>query len=214
VGFEPSVGDSLHLEAISQHIEEHLGEIAFVWHELVSDLVHVDVSYVAPSEGRAWHTFVTSGMSDRPMAVPPGAEPLRHAELMMCLPPEWKVSEADWKDQANYWPIWWLKRLARFPHEYATWLGWGHTVPNGDPPEPFAAGTALCCMLLLTPVLAPEAFGQLDLDGKVIHFYSLVPLYREEMELKLAEGTDALLKRFDEQGVSELLDPTRPNVAI
>ena len=30
----------------------------------------------------------------------------------------------------RFWPIQMLKFLARFPHEYKTWLGWGHTIPN------------------------------------------------------------------------------------
>ncbi|MFQ8729788.1 MAG: suppressor of fused domain protein [Enterocloster bolteae] len=26
---------------------------------------------------------------------------------------------------SEYWPIRLIKYLARFPHEYSTWLGWG-----------------------------------------------------------------------------------------
>ncbi|MDG4772986.1 hypothetical protein [Solwaraspora sp. WMMD792] len=31
--------------------------------------------------------------------------------------------------------------MARLPHEYSTWIGDWHSVPNGDPPQPYAAGT-------------------------------------------------------------------------
>lgn len=42
------------------------GVLAFVWHELVSDLVHLDVHVAEPTPARPYYTVVTSGMSDRP----------------------------------------------------------------------------------------------------------------------------------------------------
>jgi hypothetical protein len=116
------------------------------------------------------------------------------------------------EDERKYWPIRLLKSLARFPHECKTWLGFGHTVPNGDPPAPFADDTDLCCALLLPPVRVPAAFYDLKLrDGREVNVYGVVPLYAEEMQLKLTCGTDALLERFDDAGVTELLEPRRAN---
>jgi hypothetical protein len=57
--------------------ETHLGEIHDVYHELISDLVHIDIHHVAPDDERPFHTLVTSGMSDLPMTVPEGVEALR-----------------------------------------------------------------------------------------------------------------------------------------
>ena len=37
------------LEEITEHIEEHLGPIAMVFHEVVSDTVHIDVHHVEPT---------------------------------------------------------------------------------------------------------------------------------------------------------------------
>ncbi len=49
-----------------------------------------------------------------------------------------------------YWPIEWLKRIARYPHDNDTWLGGPHTIiANGEPPEPFAPNTKMSCLLLL-----------------------------------------------------------------
>jgi hypothetical protein len=213
-GYQVAEGDDETVLAIGNHIEKHIGPVTQVWHEIISDLVHLDVSHIGPSQGRDHHTFITSGMSDQPMTVPEGAEAFDRAELMLCLPASWKVDEDAFKNDENYWPIWWLKRLARFPHEYQTWLGWGHTVPNGDPPRPFTKSTDLCCMLLLQPVLTPEAFSQLHVRGTTINFYAVLPLYAEEMQLKLNAGTNALLDLFDEHGVTEVLEVDRPNVAV
>jgi hypothetical protein len=211
--FEPASGDSETIEAISGHIAAHIGAVSHVFHEIVSHLVHVDLHCVPPSDHRPYYTLVTSGMSDLPMHVPEGAEELRFAELMFSLPPDWPLEQETLKDEINYWPLRLLKMLARFPHEYDTWLAQGHTIPNGDPPAPFAANTRLCCALLALPMIAPEDFLELVIDeDKTIRFYSLVPLYQEEMDFKLQNGMDALGERLAEYDVTELLDINRRNV--
>lgn len=153
-------------------------------------------------------------MSDAPMTVPEELHELRFAELMVTLPADWSLDQEDWQDESQFWPIRWLKMLARFPHEYDTWLGFGHTVPNGDPPEPFADNTKLCCLLVLPSPTVPEEFHTLKTSGdKEINFYSLVPLYREEMDLKLHQGADQLLDLFDAHNIQDIIDPSRKNVA-
>jgi hypothetical protein len=183
-----------------------------VFHELVSDLVHIDLHWVPPQPERDYHTLVTTGMSDRPMTVPAGAEDFRYAELVIGLPREWPLSEGAFQDERNYWPVRWMKQLARFPHEYQTWLAPAHTVPNGDPPQPFAPNTGFCCWLLWPPALTAEEFVELKIDEhKTVHFMALIPLYEEEMQLKLSEGVDPLIDRLAEAGVTELLDVGRKN---
>ena len=216
--FEPAFGNSEAIETISGHIERHLGPIAGVYHEIISDVVHVDLHYRTPTPVRPYYTLITSGMSDRPMAAPPRAGDCRYAELMLSLPATWPFptepgQTAPFQDEAHDWPLRWLKTLARFPHEYDTWLWWGHTMPHGDPPEPFAPNTKMCGLLLADPVLVPETFLQLRVDAaKTIHFFSLLPLYQDEMEFKLKRGAEELLERFDKAGVTEELDIGRRNV--
>ena len=65
--FEPAFGEEETIEAVSAHVEEFVGEPAHVFHEFLSDLVHVDVHVVEPRKKRNYYTLVTSGMSDRPM---------------------------------------------------------------------------------------------------------------------------------------------------
>jgi hypothetical protein len=211
--FEFVGGNEQTIARVEQHIASHIGKPKFVFHELISELVHVDVHLVEPTPERNYYTLVTSGMSDRPMTVPEGAEALRFAELLICLPPDWPLGEADFRDEANYWPIRWLKLLAQLPHEYTTWFRELHTVPNGDPARPFAENTELCCMLLTRPALFGPEVWQLAVDaGRAVQFYGLVPLYREEMEWKLRHGAESLLERLEENGVTELLDAGRPKV--
>jgi hypothetical protein len=139
---------------------------------------------------------------------------LRHAELVVSLPAEWPVSDVSFKDDRNYWPVRLQKMLARLPHEYGTWLGLGHSIPNGDPAQPYAADTKLCGALVLPSVTLPEGFHEfVRSDGTTVRFWSLYPLYAEEMTLKLRKGSEAILDRFEKGGITDVIDKARPNVA-
>jgi hypothetical protein len=202
-----------HFEELETHIEKHIGEIGTVFHEIVSDLIHLDVLFVPASAERPYHVLITSGVSDEPMNVPNGMEKFKRTELLIALPDEWPLTEDAFKDEANYWPVRWLKQIGRLPHEYDTWIGWGHTIPNGDPPERIA-NTEFIGVMLTAPYWLPPDFFQLTTrTGDIVSFYVLVPLYREEMDLKLKEGVDELEKQLGKAGVNWILDTKRPNVA-
>jgi hypothetical protein len=205
--------EELGVDAISRHIERHLGPVVSVFHELVSDAVHLDVHWVRPSPARPYHFLVTSGMSDRPMNIPAGLDAPRRIELMMTLPERWAVGDAAFENESWYWPLRQLKTLARFPHKYDTWLGEGHSVTNDDPPQPLAPDTRLCGALLQPPQHVPAAFRELRSKGRTIRFLAVVPLYEEEMTLKLREGTASLLELLRKDGVTDVVDPARRNVA-
>lgn len=215
--FTPATeADSAVREQLESHLERFLGPIGSVWHEIVSDLVHLDVYMWRPTAERPMYTLVTGGMSDLPMTVPvevAGAS--ERAELMICLPPSWPVPADDlaispWDDPGAYFPMGSLKQLARLPHDYGTWLGFGHTIPNGDPPEPLSAATDLCGWVLLPPMTVPAEFRELETDsvGR-IEIFGVVALHRDEMEHKLAHGVESLFDGFDQAGVNELLDVER-----
>jgi hypothetical protein len=206
----------VYLDEIEEHLTKYIAEPDMVFHEIISELVHIDVHWIKPSANYPFHILVTSGMSDLAMHVPDemeNKEAYERAELMVVLPADWKIGEEEFQDDNNYWPVYFLKRLARFPHEYKTWLGYGHTIPNGIEAEDIA-NTGFGCMLLLPPMLSfDEEFLELKTkDGNLINFYAMIPVYKEEMDYKLEEGTDALLDLFDEYGISELVDIDRPNV--
>lgn len=68
--------------------------------------------------------------------------------------------------------------------------------------------------IVLPPVSTPEEFARLVIDAdKTIVFMTVVPLYPEEMALKLKDGSDALLDRFDARGIGDIIALDRVNVA-
>ena len=217
--FTHVIGDEQNIEAISEHIEKHIGKIEIVFHEIVSDLVHIDVHWVKPTEQFPFHTLVTSGMSDKPMTVPEGLDDHKYSELCILLPVDWQIDgtsyitmEEAFKNENNYWPIRWLKAIARFPHEYDTWVGHGHTIPNGENADPFADNTKLGCMILFPSLSLGGQFFTLKInEQKTINFYCLYPLYKEEMNFKLKNGSDALLDKFEKYNLTDIVDINRKN---
>ncbi len=108
------------VETIEAHFSRYYGEPETVFHEIVSDLVHIDVHVVPPASGRDRWTLFTTGMSDLPMAAPAGAEDRAFAELVLFLPAEWRVDLLKMTPPPDdlerwYWPLRWLKYLAPIP---------------------------------------------------------------------------------------------------
>lgn len=212
----PAEPDPVVRESFDDHVERLLGGDHWVWHEIVSDTVHLDVYRWPPTADRPFHTFVTSGMSDLPMTLPDGARQAGVtdlAELMVCLPADWPVPawNESW-DDAAYVPIRWLKNLARLPSEYDTWLGYGHSIPNGDPAAPLAPGSWLVGWVLLPPLTLPAEARSVPLpDGRRIDLFAIVALTQAELDRKLRGGVEALFDGFEAAGVTEVLDLRRPS---
>ncbi|MEO1512969.1 MAG: suppressor of fused domain protein, partial [Planctomycetota bacterium] len=211
-GLEIATGNETTIEEVKALLERHVGPADSVFHEIVSDLVHLDVHIIDPSDKHPYFTLFTTGMSDRPMAVPEGAGAPLHAEIVSRVPADWvwlrdrKIEQ----DSPGYWVIRWMKTIARLPHEFESWIGPGHTVPNGDPPEPFAPDTQLCCMFLWPTPLFPEDNPTQLSDGRVVGFYEMLPIHRNEMAFKLQAGADELIKLFGAANVPLVIKPDRP----
>lgn len=211
--WEAPAHENRNLDDIERHVETQIGSIETVLHELVSDLIHLDILYVAPQPDRPYHVLITSGMSDLAMSTPTEYEEYNRAELLIVLPESWPISDEAFGDEANYWPIRWLKKIGRLPHEYDTWIGWGHTIPNSNPPEKIADTDFVGVVAYLPSWLPPEFFQLKASSGDVVSFYQLVPLYLEEMDLKLNKGMEELEERMDKADIGFVIDPNRRNVA-
>lgn len=220
--FELPEMDSEALEKIEKHYEHHFGKSPGVYHEILSELLHIDVHVFPPTPERACYVLATTGMSDRPMpGTPPENVELAHAELLIYLPPDWPLFKNTWeftRDDAGYWPVAALKFLARMPHEYGSFLSWGHTIPNGPDAAPIGESTKMGCWCLLSPAFVPEEAASLEIrPGKNVHFFQIVPLYREEMGIKLKHRMEGLLGLLEKAKISHeqffILNPSRPNAA-
>ncbi|MCL2636826.1 MAG: suppressor of fused domain protein [Oscillospiraceae bacterium] len=204
-------------EKLKAHIETHFGKAEKVFHEKESESVQVNILLIKPTEKHEGYTLVTSGAGAFRMEIPEDYEhPInsRRAEYIIRLPAHWEFPEqtSDEEDgepdEKLYWPLRWLKILARMPVMQGVWLGWGHTVPGG---EVFAENTGFCCVLVEMPHKFGSKAFKADIGAEeLVHFYQLIPIYREEMDFKIKNGTHELMDMFDED-FSDVVDINRRN---
>jgi hypothetical protein len=167
---------------------ELFGESDTVLHELLPLIPHIDVYRFPPKGNRDFFTFVTGGMSDLPMNAPPelGAD-CRRAELVF-----YSAENRDAYPEL-------LRRLAHFVHDNNTWLHWGHTMPNGQPPEPLFDTNNLDTLFFMPSIVNPDSTlgDQLRLESEPVNLIWCVPITTAECQLKLDAGTNALYDLFD-----------------
>lgn len=128
---KPEVYTEKQLDQLEEYIVTNFGEFKNVIHEIVSPDIHVDIAVIEPNESNDFYRLVTMGMGAHKMNVPPpwDSDSLHHAELVIHLPKEWNITS---DDENDYWPIRWLKIVARLPIDCDTWLGYGHTIASGN----------------------------------------------------------------------------------
>ena len=205
-GEDIEIYDDDELDVLEEHIKEYYGDFPTVFHEITSNDIHCDIACIPPTKERNCYTLVTMGMGAHIMDIPDELPADEHgrAELLICLPPDWKLGESgeEW-----FWPISLLKDLARLPQNTNSWLGWGHSVDHQN----FVAPNAkFCGSLLIYPENVPDGAEYCVLpNGEKVNFFEVIPLYREEMEYKINNNTKALLERMKD--VSHIVDINRPN---
>ena len=177
------------------------GKLDKVSHELVVMFPHIDVYFYPPGHaGRSFYTLVSGGMSDFPMQLPEGADRsfVRREIILYCEKPDDDLIDL-------------VRFFAHFPFENATWLGAGHTVPNGTPPQPIFENSVLCGVFFIDSILVSDRglAEKLAFNGEAVKFLWLVPITQAEMALKLEKGAEALLDVFEERHHPLVLDRRR-----
>lgn len=205
----PELYSEEELAAVESYIVQTFGEYDFVFHEVFSPDIHVDIAIINPTRSRPFYTLVTIGMGAHRMNVPSNLEEkkLDRAEMLICLPSNWEIQN---DDEKWYWPMRWLKVMARLPITNDTWLGWGHTVPHE---KPFANNTDLSSIMLINPGLFFMDREQTPCrlpNGDEVKFYQMVPLFEDELNYKQTHDADKLIALLDEDAI--IVDVSRRSV--
>ncbi|RKQ91799.1 suppressor of fused protein SUFU [Solirubrobacter pauli] len=196
------------IDAVEHHIKRHFGEPAGVLRSNHPDDIAMFV--MPPTEDRPRFTIITSGMSRMPMQGAPSN--YTRAELVIALPPDWKLGQDDLGDERNWWPLRLLQNLSHMPQANGGWLGFGHTIPHGSPPQHYADDTTFCGALLFPPVWTPSGFNTLQAGDETVQFIGVYTLHGDELQFAQEEDGQAMFARFAEHQVSELVDLQRPSV--
>ena len=189
-------------EAREAAYERIFGEPLSVSHEVLPLVPHIDVYTFKRSQGeKEVYSLVTGGMSDLEMKLPPRADkdvPRRVELVFYCSEPRDEYIST-------------LRFAAHFPHGSKSWLGHGHTMPNGNPPEPFWGSSNLDTLFFLPPIVKKDQTlpSELKLGGEPVHFLWLVPLTTAECNFKLTRGFDAMMGLFQQNRHPHVFDPHR-----
>ena len=190
----PELYSEQEIHEISDFIESVFGQYDYVFHEVASTDIHVDIAIIPPTEERNYYTLCTMGVGAHRMDTP---DELRYesllgerAELLIYLPADWKLAEEDLKDERNYWPIRLLKDFARMPINTESWIAWGHSFSQEEE-EPYAEGVPYSAAVLLSPQPDIDSIVSCPLTvGKSIDFFQIFPLTQEELEYKMKCAED------------------------
>lgn len=204
-----------HPEIIANHLDKfYKSEEITVFHEIASLDFHLDV-YFINSEKHSFNILLTSGMSLLEMSVPErveNPEQYKFAELMILLPKEIEFGKFFPSENENDWFIGMLKETARFPHHYDTWMSIGHTLQATADLETYSGETDYVGVVILPSVTFAEDFTEIKVDDGLINIYSVFPLYKNELEYKIANGYNALLDKLIEKNGKEVFDNNRENL--
>lgn len=182
--------------------KQMFGEALSISHELLPLIPHIDVYTFQRKRGdQIVYSLVTGGMSDLEMTPPKGAGndvPRRVELIFYCAEPREEYIEI-------------LRWLAHFPHSSKSWLGHGHTMPNGNPSVPFSGSTALDTILFSPPIVKKDQTlpELLQLDGQPVCFLWVVPITTAECNLKLEKGFGAIMDLFGKNRHPHIFDPQR-----
>jgi len=162
--------------------------------------VHIDIYRFAPTAAYPFWTLITGGMSDlrQPALEEPRKAIAPRAELMMYVrqPQPWMFSV--------------LKGLAEMPFKFASFLHWGHTVPNGMPMT--AEPSELTSFFFVCPAGEPAELGDLSIAGDGVDFLLLVPITEAERAYAIEHGSAALCKLMDDSGFDLVVDERRKSL--
>ncbi len=168
------------LEEISQFIETAFGTSSgYIVHEIESEHVHTDTFILSPPGGGK--TYVTCGMSTRPMETPRGPA---HCELVLKAATPFQDTG---KESAVI--VSQITDLTKLPFRDNTWYGVGHTVNTH---KKFAEQFGYS-YFLFAPTGISFHFTQ---SKDPITFLQLIPIYEEEREWCVEHNSLAFLDKL------------------
>jgi len=162
-----------------------------------------------PKSAPTTSVLMTVGLSDFKMPVHEKHTGEEFNELYFLLPSYWDLSVDNPKFN---WVFSWLNRLKKYVVEKNTWFGHGHTMPCGAEMKPLSETMQQNHFFLLRPNLVSEDLKPIEIEGRQVHFLSVVPIFGDEMDYKQGKGTKKLEEKMKNAGVSEQLDDFRKTV--
>jgi Suppressor of fused protein (SUFU) len=187
---ELDILDDSQRRALKTHLDQHLGKCLGTFAEITSEYVRLDLLIYPATEQRRFAVICTLGSSARAMAVTDNMRDYAHQEFFVCVPPEWPLPGSPQMDDDHWWPFRMLKDIARLAHAAQSFAAPATTIPNGDPAQPYVAGSLLTAAMVWTPIGMPEGLATCDAPGRRTRISQVIALTADECEMKLGIGVD------------------------
>lgn len=203
-GATDTLGDSR--TEIKKHLATGLGELLRIDEAIGGG---IDILLSNEPSRRGLLTVLTVGASDRPLQEANPSRP-RYAEFKLNLPADWPIAKDKLLEPENRWPIHWLVRIANYcrsgnltiPDRFAV-------MTNQEPSLAVGPGAAFSAFLLAKD---PDDFYNFRLTKGEISYYTVFPLFQEEVELERSAGIPHLLSKFQSAGIGTVIARDRVNV--
>ena len=144
----------------------------------------------------------TSGLSKVNQEVIAGSEAYTNIELFFCLPEYWSLENSPW-------PLDYLKRLGDYVVAKKSWLGNGHTMPTGNPPESLEEHFKAKAFILMRPDYLKHFFGDDFISKNGFVPLAVVPIFPQELAVKIRTSHTLIFEKFEAKGVDERIDTYR-----
>ncbi len=196
------------IEALDFHVSKYFGEVSWYLGGIGSS--HATLAVIPPGDKRPYHTIITRGFSYFKMNLPESEKPgtPQRMEFMIYLPKEWDVNDlSKWE---NSWSLRFLEKLGTFLTGSGRFVASGYNIDYGDKLD---EGVDFTGVLIWEPSGYDDGAMICDLpSGERVAFYNIIPMYREETELKISDGLEGLFEKgFAKAG--SVIDVKRKNYA-
>lgn len=195
---------------LAEHIRRYFGDERAIVVGRGQNRFSLDLFVIPPREDHDYYTVVTVGLSHQPLPNPITKQTQR-LEMVINLPKDWHMDTQAWSDIKWFWPIRMLLDIATHAINEDIIIGPGTTVglPEG---ETYEINTKLCCALMLFPgVFGRKSYSCELSNGDRVNFLQVIPLYKEEWQLKVNGSLEMLLKMCPDH-ILEVIRPDRLNV--
>lgn len=195
---------------LAEHIRQYFGEEDTIVVGRGQNRFAMDLFVIPPREEHEYYTLVTVGLSHQPLPNPITKKQQR-LEMVINLPKDWHMDTQEWANIKWFWPIRMLLDIATHAINEDIIIGPGSTIglPEG---ETYEMNTQLCCALMLFPGIFGRQSYTCELsNGERVDFLQVIPLYKEEWQLKVNGSLEMLLKLCPDH-ILEVIKPDRLNV--
>jgi hypothetical protein len=156
---------------------------------------------------RGVNILMTSNFYLYQMPVPEKLTGYEFGQLYFCVPEYWSLTDTENPDVK--WMYEWLAKVQKYTTDNFTWLGDGHTYNCAKHVNQLSSKIKQNHLFLSTPIFLERELTPIQLVGKTIHFFGVIPIFSDEMDYKQGKGTVKLKKKFLLKGVTEKLDEFR-----